>query len=58
MNRMLSHEQARRCYDQVGARQDPQGGYEDVAIATMRAHAALSTAEAVIEFGCGTGKLA
>jgi len=54
----LSHEQARRFYDEFGARQDQQGWYEDPANAALIAKARLGEAAGVLEFGCGTGRLA
>src|SRR5215212_6196065 len=56
--KMLSHEEARTVYDRFGARQDRQSYYEDQAIADLLAHLALNEAQAVFEFGCGTGRLA
>lgn len=56
--KMLSHEEARAVYDRFGARQDRQSFYEDEALADLLAHLALSEAQAVFEFGCGTGRLA
>ena len=55
---MLSHHEARAFYDCFGARQDRQGFYEDPPIFDLIEHAAFGAAEAVFEFGCGTGKLA
>jgi ubiquinone/menaquinone biosynthesis C-methylase UbiE len=54
----LSHEQARRFYDEFGARQDRQGWYEDPANAALIAKARFEEAASVLEFGCGTGRLA
>jgi ubiquinone/menaquinone biosynthesis C-methylase UbiE len=54
----LSHEQARRFYDEFGARQDRQGWYEDPANAALIAKARFEEATSVLEFGCGTGRLA
>jgi len=51
-------EQARRFYDRFGARQDSQAFYEDAALRKLIAHAAFDASSAVIEFGCGTGRLA
>jgi ubiquinone/menaquinone biosynthesis C-methylase UbiE len=58
MPRTLSHEEARRFYDRFGAKQDLQRLYEDPAIAVLLAHAGFEDASAVVEFGCGTGRLA
>jgi ubiquinone/menaquinone biosynthesis C-methylase UbiE len=54
----LSHEEARRFYDRFGARQDSQAFYERPALETLIAHLRLHEASAVVEFGCGTGRLA
>ncbi len=54
----LTHEQARAFYDRFGAKQDWQRIYEDRALSDMIAHAAFETARFVLEFGCGTGRLA
>ncbi len=58
MARTLSHHQARAVYDRIGAGQDRQGFYEDAAVADLIAHLGLDDARAVLEFGCGTGRLA
>ena len=55
---ILSTEAARDFYDRLGARQDTQAFYEDPATAVLIAHAAFDKAEAVFEFGCGTGRFA
>lgn len=55
---ILSHEQARRFYDDFGAKQDQQGWYEDPATDALSAKARFETAGSVLEFGCGTGRLA
>ncbi|WP_456426276.1 class I SAM-dependent methyltransferase [Rhodocaloribacter sp.] len=55
---LLSHEQARAFYDRFGARQDRQRFYEDAAVEEMLRHLALGEARFVLEFGCGTGRLA
>ena len=54
----LSYEQAKRFYDWMGAKQDTQCFYERPALADLFAHLELAGAEQVIEFGCGTGRLA
>jgi ubiquinone/menaquinone biosynthesis C-methylase UbiE len=56
--RTLSHEEARRFYDHFGLRQDSQAFYERPALERMLENLALDEARAVVEFGCGTGKLA
>jgi ubiquinone/menaquinone biosynthesis C-methylase UbiE len=55
---MLSREEARAFYDRFGAKQDSQAFYEDRAVADLVAHAELGSAQAVCEFGCGTGRFA
>lgn len=54
----LTRAQARAFYDRFGAKQDQQAFYEQPAVDDMLAHAELESAQAVFEFGCGTGKLA
>jgi ubiquinone/menaquinone biosynthesis C-methylase UbiE len=56
--RTLSYEEARRVYDRIGARQDSQAFYEDVATAELIAHGDFEHAGSVFEFGCGTGRFA
>jgi ubiquinone/menaquinone biosynthesis C-methylase UbiE len=56
--RTLTREEARRFYDRFGAKQDKQGWYEDAAIAALEARAKFEQASSVVEFGCGTGRLA
>ncbi len=56
--RVLSHEQARRLYDRIGARLDSQSFYEDRANHALIEHADFGRARRVFEFGCGTGRLA
>ena len=58
MSRALSHEQARAFYDHFGAKQDWQRFYEDPAIAILADRGRFEEARAVVEFGCGTGRLA
>lgn len=55
---MLSHEDARRVYDRIGSFQDSQGFYEDRATGLLLQHGDFGSAEAVFEFGCGTGRFA
>jgi ubiquinone/menaquinone biosynthesis C-methylase UbiE len=54
----LTREQARRFYDDFGAKQDRQAFYEDRALALLVAHSGLASAAAVVELGCGTGRFA
>jgi SAM-dependent methyltransferase len=51
-------EQARAFYDWFGRRQDWQSFYEDPALEMLIKHGAFRDAHRVIEFGCGTGRLA
>ncbi len=55
---MLSYEEARRVYDRVGSFQDSQAFYEDTVTEVLLKRGAFETAEAVFEFGSGTGRLA
>lgn len=57
-SRYLSPEEAKRFYDRLGSLQDWQRFYENAAIEDLIAHSAFSSARAVLEFGCGTGKFA
>ncbi len=56
--RVLTHEQAQAFYDWMGKKQDWQAFYEARATRDLIAHAAFESAQAVFEFGCGTGALA
>ena len=55
---MLEKEEARAFYDRFGKKQDSQAFYEDPVVDEMLRHADFGTAEAVVEFGCGTGRFA
>lgn len=55
---ILSHADARRTYDRIGARQDTQRFYEDQATALLIEHGRFESASRVFEFGCGTGRFA
>lgn len=55
---MLSHAEARSFYDRLGARQDWQRFFEDPATSDLVKALDLTTAQSVLEFGCGTGRLA
>jgi ubiquinone/menaquinone biosynthesis C-methylase UbiE len=55
---VLNSSEARAYYDHFGKKQDSQGFYEDPAIDDLISHANLQDAEAIFEFGCGTGKFA
>src|SRR5215470_2097206 len=56
--RVLTHEQAQAFYDWMGKKQDWQAFYEAKATHDLITHASFETAQAVFEFGCGTGALA
>jgi len=56
--RTLSHDQAKAYYDRFGSWQDSQAFYEDRAIEELVRHCDLAHAQSVLEFGCGTGRLA
>lgn len=56
--RMLTHRQATTFYNRMGAKQDWQAFYEAHATRELIAHASFKTAQAVFEFGCGTGSFA
>jgi len=58
MTRTLSVAEARKYYDRHSAKQDKQGWYEDKALLNMCENAQLKDAAAILEFGCGTGRLA
>jgi ubiquinone/menaquinone biosynthesis C-methylase UbiE len=58
VSRILSRQAAKAFYDRFGRRQDWQAFYEDPAVEDMIAHGCFETAQAVCEFGCGTGRLA
>ena len=55
---ILTRKQARDFYDRFGRRQDRQAWYEKAAIDRLIELSDFGSAEAVVEFGCGTGKLA
>src|SRR6266508_882694 len=56
--RTLSHHEAKAFYDRFGARQDSQAFYEDCALQELVRHSNFAHAGSVVEFGCGTGRLA
>jgi ubiquinone/menaquinone biosynthesis C-methylase UbiE len=56
--RMLTHQQATTFYNHLGAKQDWQAFFEAPATRELIAHASFKTAQAVFEFGCGTGAFA
>jgi ubiquinone/menaquinone biosynthesis C-methylase UbiE len=55
---MLEKKRVKEFYDGFGKKQDSQAFYEDAAVEDMVRHADFGTAEAVVEFGCGTGRFA
>ena len=56
--RGLSPSAVKVYYDRFGEKQDSQGFYEDPAFDDLTAHANLQGTQCVLEFGCGTGRLA
>ena len=56
--RTLTHTAARSFYDRFGAKQDDQAWYEDAALENLVRASRFSEASSVLEFGCGTGRLA
>jgi SAM-dependent methyltransferase len=56
--RFVTHEQARRIYDRIGRWQDTRPLSERRAMDALVECAAFERAAAVLEFGCGTGRLA
>lgn len=57
-DRTLTHDQARAFYDRFGAKQDWQRFYEDPAVRVLLREGGFESATSVVEFGCGTGRLA
>jgi SAM-dependent methyltransferase len=55
---ILTRQQARDFYDRFGRRQDRQAWYENAPLDRLREHGDFGSAEAVVEFGCGTGRFA
>jgi ubiquinone/menaquinone biosynthesis C-methylase UbiE len=55
---VLGRAAVRAYYDRFGTRQDSQAFYEDPATDALVTHADFEHAQAVFEFGCGTGRLA
>ena len=55
---MLSHAQARKIYDRLGAKQDAGAYYEEPALANLLQHGRWAAMQSVLEFGCGTGSFA
>ncbi|MEM9153314.1 MAG: class I SAM-dependent methyltransferase [Cyanobacteria bacterium P01_F01_bin.3] len=55
---ILSHQQARKYYSSAVAKQDQQSHYEDPPIEWLLQAGRFDHAENIVEFGCGTGRLA
>ncbi len=55
---VLDPQQVRRFYDRFGKKLDSQGFYENPALADLLAHLDMGKACQIVEFGCGTGRLA
>jgi SAM-dependent methyltransferase len=55
---ILTRQQARDFYDRFGRRQDRQAWYEGAPLERLREIGDFGSAEAVVEFGCGTGRFA
>ena len=55
---VLSAQQIANFYDRFGKRQDQQAFYEDIAINYLLEESSLAEANKIIEFGCGTGRMA
>jgi len=55
---ILTRQQARDFYDRFGRRQDRQSYYENAALDKLLELGDFGSAEAVVEFGCGTGRFA
>jgi ubiquinone/menaquinone biosynthesis C-methylase UbiE len=56
--RYLAPTAAARVYDRIGRFQDTQGFYERRAVVELIQRSRFEDARAVVEFGCGTGRLA
>ena len=56
--KLFSHRQAARFYDMLGVGLDTQTFYETAALHDLVVHLKLATGRSVVEFGCGTGRLA
>jgi len=55
---ILTRQQARDFYDRFGRRQDRQAFYEKAALDRLLELGDFGSGEAVVEFGCGTGRFA
>ena len=56
--RFLTHDQAASFYDKLGAGLDTQAFYENAPVHELLIHLRMKDCRAVLEFGCGTGRLA
>ncbi len=56
--RTLSHVKAKKFYDRFGERQDRSTLYEDLPIKLLIENSEFEDADSILEFGCGTGRLA
>jgi ubiquinone/menaquinone biosynthesis C-methylase UbiE len=54
----LTHQEAKSFYDRFGKMQDLQRIYEDPAIEVLLRRGGFAAASAIVELGCGTGRLA
>lgn len=54
----LTRFEAQQVYNRIGRGLDTQGFYEDPAREVLYAHGEFDRVHAVLEFGCGTGKMA
>jgi ubiquinone/menaquinone biosynthesis C-methylase UbiE len=57
-DKTLTHAQAMQFYDRMGSRQDWNRFYEEAAIERMIEQGDFGNAHRVVEFGCGTGRIA
>jgi ubiquinone/menaquinone biosynthesis C-methylase UbiE len=58
VGKALTHSQARRFYDRFVLLQEWQAFYENAAVDVLIRGGAFASAHAVVELGCGTGRLA
>lgn len=56
--RTLSRDEAKAFYDRYGSKQDSQRFYEDAAVEELVWNAEFQEVQRVVEFGCGTGRVA
>jgi len=57
-SRGLTNQEVEAFYNRVGAKQDQQKYYEDIALAELTRFANIEVATSIVEFGCGTGRFA